>query len=65
MLLANRLANPISLLTAGAERIRVGGPGHQITAQASGEIGRLVRSFNLMSAQLAESEARDRERRDL
>ena len=64
VLLANRLTNPISLLTAGAERIRAGGPGHQITAQASGEIGRLVRSFNLMSARLAESEARDRERRE-
>ncbi len=64
LLLANRLTRPISELTEGAERIRAGRLGERIASRATGEIGRLVRSFNLMSEQLAESEARDRERRE-
>ncbi|HMB70770.1 MAG TPA: HAMP domain-containing protein, partial [bacterium] len=62
--LANRLTRPISELTAGAERIGRGTLGGRIRSRATGEIGRLVRSFNEMSEQLAESEARDRERRE-
>lgn len=64
VLLANRITKPISELTAGAERIGAGVLGHQIQAPVSGEIGRLVHSFNEMSSQLAASEARDRERRE-
>lgn len=64
LLLANRLTDPISELTQGAERIRSGRLGGRIHSNATGEIGRLVRSFNQMSQQLAESEARDRERRE-
>ena len=64
LVLANRLTRPISELTEGAERIRAGRLGERIASRATGEIGRLVRSFNLMSEQLAESEARDRERRE-
>ncbi|MFN8178514.1 MAG: ATP-binding protein [bacterium] len=64
LVLANRLTRPISELTAGAERIRAGLLGERIMSRATGEIGRLVRSFNLMSERLAQSEARDRERRE-
>jgi nitrogen fixation/metabolism regulation signal transduction histidine kinase len=64
LVLANRLTRPISELTQGAERIRAGRLGERIASRATGEIGRLVRSFNLMSERLAESEARDRERRE-
>jgi PAS domain S-box-containing protein len=64
MLLANRLTRPISELTEGAEKIRAGRLGTRIASRATGEIGRLIRSFNLMSVQLAESEVRDRERRE-
>ncbi len=64
VVLANRLTRPITELTAGAERIGAGSLGHRIMTRASGEIGALVRSFNLMSQRLAESEARDRERRE-
>ncbi len=64
MLLANRLTRPITELTEGAEKIRAGRLGARIAWRATGEIGRLIRSFNLMSVQLAESETRDRERRE-
>jgi PAS domain S-box-containing protein len=64
VVLANRLTRPITELTAGAERIGAGNLGHRIVTRASGEIGALVRSFNLMSTRLAESDARDRERRE-
>jgi PAS domain S-box-containing protein len=64
VVLANRLTGPISELTAGAELIGAGRLGHRIRAKAPAEIGALVRSFNEMSTQLAESEARDRERRE-
>ncbi|MCA9751541.1 MAG: HAMP domain-containing protein, partial [Gemmatimonadetes bacterium] len=64
VVLASRLTHPISALTAGAESLRAGALGHQIRTRASGEIARLVRSFNSMSTRLAESEARDRERRE-
>ena len=61
---ANRLTQPILELTRGAEKIRAGTLGERIVTRASGEIGRLVRSFNQMSEQLAESVERDRERRE-
>jgi PAS domain S-box-containing protein len=64
LVLASRLTRPISELTEGAERIRAGRLGERISSRATGEIGRLIRSFNLMSERLAESEARDRERRE-
>jgi PAS domain S-box-containing protein len=64
VLLANRLTRPLSELTAGAARIGAGQFGHRIRAKAPAEIGALVRSFNEMSGKLAESEARDRERRE-
>ncbi|MBZ0266949.1 PAS domain-containing protein, partial [bacterium] len=63
-LMAGRLTRPISELTRGSERIRGGELGVRVNTRATGEIGRLVRSFNQMSEQLAESEARDRERRE-
>jgi PAS domain S-box-containing protein len=64
VVMANRLTRPISELTLGAERIGEGGLGYRIESKATGEIGALVRSFNSMSERLAESEQRDRERRE-
>lgn len=64
VLLANRLTRPILDLTLGAERIGAGELGHRITTRAGGEIRALVRSFNSMSERLAQSDVRDRERRE-
>jgi PAS domain S-box-containing protein len=64
VVMASRLTRPISDLTVGAERIGAGRLGHEIATQAGGEIGALVKSFNLMSRRLAAAEVRDRERRE-
>lgn len=64
LFLADRLTRPILDLTQGARRIGAGELGHRIFTRAGGEIRGLVQSFNLMSEKLAESEVRDRERRE-
>jgi len=59
--LANRVTRPLRGLAEGAEAVGRGELGVQIPVTAAGEVGELQRSFNTMSARLAELEAqRDR-----
>jgi signal transduction histidine kinase len=59
--LANRVTRPLRGLAEGAEAVGRGELGVQIPVTAAGEIGELQRSFNTMSARLAELEGeRDR-----
>jgi signal transduction histidine kinase len=59
--LANRVARPLRGLTEGAEAVGRGELGVQVPVTAAGEVGDLQRSFNVMSARLAELETeRDR-----
>jgi signal transduction histidine kinase len=59
--LANRVTRPLRGLAEGAEAVGRGELGVQVPVTAAGEVGELQRSFNTMSARLAELEAqRDR-----
>lgn len=59
--LANRVTRPLRGLADGAEAVGRGELGIQIPVTAAGEVGELQRSFNTMSARLAELESeRDR-----
>ena len=59
--LANRVTRPLRGLAEGAEAVGRGELGVQIPVTAAGEVGELQRSFNTMSARLAELEGeRDR-----
>ncbi len=59
--LANRVTRPLRGLADGAEAVGRGEFGVQIPVTAAGEVGELQRSFNTMSARLAELETeRDR-----
>ena len=59
--LANRVTRPLRGLAEGAEAVGRGELGVQIPVTAVGEVGELQRSFNTMSARLAELEGeRDR-----
>ena len=59
--LANRVTRPLRGLADGAEAVGRGELGVQVPVTATGEVGELQRSFNTMSARLAELEAeRDR-----
>jgi signal transduction histidine kinase len=59
--LANRVTRPLRGLAEGAEAVGRGEFGVQIPVTAAGEVGELQRSFNTMSARLAELEGeRDR-----
>jgi len=59
--LANRVTRPLRGLADGAEAVGRGEFGFQVPITAAGEVGELQRSFNTMSARLAELETeRDR-----
>jgi len=59
--LANRVTRPLRGLADGAEAVGRGEFGVQVPITAAGEVGELQRSFNTMSARLAELETeRDR-----
>jgi len=59
--LANRVTRPLRGLADGAEAVGRGELGVQVPVTAAGEVGELQRSFNAMSARLAELEIeRDR-----
>jgi signal transduction histidine kinase len=59
--LANRVTRPLRGLADGAEAVGRGEFGFQVPITATGEVGELQRSFNTMSARLAELETeRDR-----
>jgi len=59
--LANRVTRPLRGLADGAEAVGRGELGVQVPVTAAGEVGELQRSFNAMSARLAEFEIeRDR-----
>jgi signal transduction histidine kinase len=55
--LSRRLTSPLRSLADGAEALGQGDLGVQVPESAGGEVGDLQRSFNLMSARLAELEA--------
>jgi signal transduction histidine kinase len=55
--LSRRLTRPLRSLADGAEALGHGDLGIQIPVSATGEVGDLQRSFNRMSARLAELEA--------
>jgi signal transduction histidine kinase len=59
--LANRVTRPLRGLADGAEAVGRGELGVQVPVTAAGEVGELQRSFNTMSARLAELET-ERER---
>lgn len=59
--LANRVTRPLRGLADGAEAVGRGEFGFQVPITAAGEVGELQRSFNTMSARLAQLETeRDR-----
>ncbi|WP_175548393.1 sensor histidine kinase [Lutispora thermophila] len=49
---ANRLTRPIRSLSNAVERLSSGNLGYQMNKQGSGEIGKLIESFNEMSGKL-------------
>lgn len=55
--MSRRLTRPLRSLTDGAEALGHGDLGIQVPVSATGEVGDLQRSFNRMSARLAELEA--------
>jgi len=55
--MSRRLTRPLRSLAEGAEALGHGDLGIQIPVSATGEVGELQRSFNNMSARLAELEA--------
>jgi signal transduction histidine kinase len=55
--MSRRLTRPLRSLADGAEALGHGDLGIQVPVSATGEVGDLQRSFNLMSARLAELEA--------
>jgi signal transduction histidine kinase len=55
--LSRRLTRPLRSLAEGAEALGHGDLGIQVPVSATGEVGDLQRSFNRMSARLAELEA--------
>lgn len=54
--MANRLSRPLRDLAHGAEAVGMGEFGTEVPITAVGEVGELQRSFNSMSAQLADLE---------
>ncbi len=52
LFMAERLAQPIRRLSAGAAIVADGDWGHRVNARAGGEVGRLVHSFNWMVSRL-------------
>jgi nitrogen fixation/metabolism regulation signal transduction histidine kinase len=52
LVMARRITRPVEALTEGARRVAEGARDVQVTAQASGEVGELVRAFNHMTSEL-------------
>src|SRR5205823_7091305 len=51
---SRRITVPIKALAEATDRLAEGGYGHQVEVVATDEVGRLIDSFNDMSAQLAD-----------
>jgi two-component system phosphate regulon sensor histidine kinase PhoR len=51
--LARGVARPVQELIQGAQRLAAGGYGHKVYAAGGGEVGKLARTFNHMSEELA------------
>ena len=56
--LAARVTRPVEALRDAAARVAAGDLGARVDVRASGEVGDLVRAFNAMTADLAQSRAR-------
>ncbi len=56
LLLARRLARPLSQLTQASRKLAAGELGQQVAVNPQGEMGELAASFNQMSAALADAE---------
>ncbi|XXF80239.1 ATP-binding protein [Myxococcaceae bacterium GXIMD 01537] len=52
LVMSRRITRPVEALTEGARRVAEGATDVQVTAQASGEVGELVRAFNHMTSEL-------------
>ncbi|ADO73697.1 ATP-binding protein [Stigmatella aurantiaca] len=52
LLMSRRITRPVEALTEGARRVAEGSREVQVTAEASGEVGELVRAFNHMTTEL-------------
>jgi nitrogen fixation/metabolism regulation signal transduction histidine kinase len=52
LLVSRRITRPVEALTEGARRVAEGARDVQVTAQATGEVGELVRAFNHMTTEL-------------
>ena len=57
-ILASRVTRPVEALRDAAARVAAGDLGARVDVRASGEVGDLVRAFNAMTADLAQSRAR-------
>jgi signal transduction histidine kinase len=57
-LLASRVTRPVEALRDGAARVAAGDLGARVDVRAGGEVGELVRAFNAMTADLAQSRVR-------
>jgi signal transduction histidine kinase len=57
-LLASRVTRPLEALRDGAARVAAGDLGARVDVRAGGEVGELVRAFNAMTGDLAQSRAR-------
>jgi signal transduction histidine kinase len=55
--LASRVTRPVEALRDAAARVAAGDLGARVHVRASGEVGELVRAFNAMTADLAQSRA--------
>ncbi len=52
LLMSRRITRPVEALTEGARRVAEGARDVQVTVEASGEVGELVRAFNHMTSEL-------------
>jgi signal transduction histidine kinase len=57
-LVAARVTRPVEALREGAARVAAGDLGARVDVPAAGELGELVRAFNAMTAELAQSRSR-------
>ncbi len=55
MFVSKQVTVPIQALAEGTDQVSRGNLGYQVQARADGELGRLIQSFNEMTAQLTES----------
>ncbi|AEI65309.1 sensor histidine kinase [Corallococcus macrosporus] len=52
LLVSRWMTRPVEALTEGARRVAEGALESQVTVEASGEVGELVRTFNRMTSEL-------------